>query len=157
MNGLISLMLFYEFYKIMVNKVTFVGFRGAIVPIAPLDPPMTVRHFATKWTTLKFVKPRMSRHFYSESKDPSYVGLTRRPECPREDWRGKSCWLHTRESGPEVRPRTRWRDYIFDFTWPSLGVEPAELSAVAVDHEVFRVLLGLLTPRPSPDEKRVWK
>jgi len=29
-------MLFSEFYKIMVNKVTFVAFRGAIAPIAPL-------------------------------------------------------------------------------------------------------------------------
>jgi len=24
------------------------------------------------------------------------------PECLRKDWRGKSCWLHPRESGPEV-------------------------------------------------------
>jgi len=28
-------MLFSELYNIMVNKVTFVGFGGAIVPIAP--------------------------------------------------------------------------------------------------------------------------
>jgi len=28
-------MLFFELYKIMVNKVTFEGFRGAIAPIAP--------------------------------------------------------------------------------------------------------------------------
>ena len=40
-NGLISRILFSEMYKIMVNKVTFVGFRGAIAPIAhPLDPPI---------------------------------------------------------------------------------------------------------------------
>ena len=38
-NSLISRMFFSELYKIMVNKVTFVGFRGAIAPIAfPLDP-----------------------------------------------------------------------------------------------------------------------
>ena len=34
---MISRMLFFELYKIMVNKVMFVGFRGAIAPIAP--PP----------------------------------------------------------------------------------------------------------------------
>ena len=31
-------MLFSELYKIMVNNVTFIGFRGAIAP--PLDPPL---------------------------------------------------------------------------------------------------------------------
>jgi len=35
--GLISRMLFSELYEIMVNKVTFVGYRGAV---APLDPPL---------------------------------------------------------------------------------------------------------------------
>jgi len=33
-NGFISRMLFFELCKIMVNKVTFVGFRGSIIPIA---------------------------------------------------------------------------------------------------------------------------
>jgi len=37
--GLISRMLFSELYKILVKKVTFVGFRGAIAP--HLDPPWT--------------------------------------------------------------------------------------------------------------------
>jgi len=33
-------MLFSDLYKIMANKVIFVGFRGGeIAPIAPLDPP----------------------------------------------------------------------------------------------------------------------
>jgi len=31
-------MLLSKFYKFMVNKVTFLGFREAISPIAPLDP-----------------------------------------------------------------------------------------------------------------------
>jgi len=36
-------MMFSELFKIMVNKVTFAGFRGAIAPIAspPLDLPLT--------------------------------------------------------------------------------------------------------------------
>jgi len=27
------------------------------------------------------------------------------PECPRKNWRGKSCWLHSRENGPKVNQR----------------------------------------------------
>jgi len=38
--GLSSQTLFDELYKIMVNKVTFLGFMGAIAPISPLDPPL---------------------------------------------------------------------------------------------------------------------
>ena len=34
-------MLFSELYKIMVNEVTFLGFRGAVAPIVhPLDPSL---------------------------------------------------------------------------------------------------------------------
>jgi len=33
-------MLFSELHKIVVNKVTFVCFKGAIAPIDPLDPPL---------------------------------------------------------------------------------------------------------------------
>jgi len=50
----------------------------------------------------------------------------------------------------KVRPRTRWSDYISDLAWFRLGVEPAELSEIAVDPEVFRDLLELLPPRLSP-------
>jgi len=38
--GIVFDMLFSELYKIMVNGVTFVGFRGSIAPIAPLEPPL---------------------------------------------------------------------------------------------------------------------
>jgi len=38
----------------------------------------------------------------SESRGPSYVGSSMCPECPTKDWRGTSCWLSPRESGPEV-------------------------------------------------------
>jgi len=58
---------------------------------------------------------------------------------------------------PRRRPRTRWNDYISDIAWSCLGVEPAELPKLAVDREVFRVLLGLLLPRPYLEEKRAWK
>jgi len=33
-------MLFSELYKIMVNKVTFAGFKGGRSPQSPLDPPL---------------------------------------------------------------------------------------------------------------------
>jgi len=35
------------------------------------------------------------------------------------------------------RPKTRWSDYISDLAWSCLGVEPAELSKVAENGEVF--------------------
>ena len=47
---------------------------------------------------------------------------------------------------PKCRPCTRWRDYISDLAWYRLGVESAELSEIAVDREVFRVLLWMLPP-----------
>jgi len=47
---------------------------------------------------------------------------------------------------PKCRPRTRWRDFITDLAWSSLGMEPAELSEIAVDRQVFQVLLWMLPP-----------
>ena len=118
----------------------------------------SVWHFVTKSTGLKSVKPGMSSHV-SESRDPSYVSSAMYPECPRKEWRTKSFRLQPTPTGkrPKVRPRTRWRDYISGLAWYRLGVERAELSEIAVDREVFRVLLGLLPPRLSPKEKRARK
>jgi len=65
------------------------------------------------------------------------------PEYPTNNCRGKSCWLHPRESGPE------------DGYGPGLsrlGMDPARITCVGVDRGVFRVLLGLLPPRPSPEK-----
>jgi len=53
---------------------------------------------------------------------------------------------------PRVRPWTRWSNYNSVLAWSRLGVEPAELSEIAVDREVFGVLLGLL-PSDSPQRK----
>jgi len=44
----------FRIVKIMVNKVTFVGFRGSIIPIAPSDPPLDARRLffhSSKTTT----------------------------------------------------------------------------------------------------------
>jgi len=74
------------------------------------------------------------------------------PECLGKEWRTKSFGLQSIPTGkqPRGRPRTRWRDYISDLAWSRLGVEPAELPEIAVDREVFRVLLRMLPPRLSP-------
>ena len=58
-------------------------------------------HFATKCAGVKFAKPWISSHF-SEWRDPSLVRSAMCPECPRKDWRDQSCWLHPRDSGPEI-------------------------------------------------------
>jgi len=60
------------------------------------------------------------------------AGLTATPE---------SCWFHPQESGPDVGHGPG-------------GVGPAaELSVTSENREVFRVLLGLLTP--CPEERHV--
>jgi len=41
-----------------------------------------------------------------------------------------------------------------DLAWYRLSVEPAELFEIAVDRDVFRVLLMLLHLSPSPEEKQ---
>jgi len=58
--------------------------------------------FRDKRTAVRFAEPWISNHVSSESRDPSYVGSAMCPECPTKDWRGKSCWLKPRESGPKV-------------------------------------------------------
>jgi len=66
------------------------------------------------------------------------------PECPGKDWLVKTFGLPSKPTGkrPRGRPRDRWHEYISDLAWSRLGVEPVELLEVAVDCEVFRVLLG---------------
>jgi len=48
---------------------------------------------------------------------------------------------------------TSWLDHISDPDWCRLGAELPELSVIAENCEMFRALLGLLTPRPAPEEK----
>ena len=72
----------------------------ALCPLAPVVTPL-VWHFTTECPAVKFPEPWMLNHF-SELTDHSYVGSATCPECPTKDWRGKLCWLNTRESSPEV-------------------------------------------------------
>jgi len=56
--------------------------------------------------------------------------------------------------GPRRRPRPRWSNCISDIAWSRLGVEPAKLDEIAIDREVFQVLLRMLPPQPSLVEKQ---
>jgi len=116
----------------------------------------SVLRFVTKSKGLRSIKPGMSSPF-SESREPMYVSSAMCPQCSRKEWWNKSFGLQSTPTGKwsGFRPRTRWRDYISDLARSRLGVEPAELSEIAVDREVFWVLLELLPPRFSPKEKRV--
>jgi len=38
----------------------------------------------------------------SELANHSYVVSVMSPKCPTKDWRGKFCWLNTRESDPKI-------------------------------------------------------
>jgi len=56
---------------------------------------------------------------------------------------------HTNWKAAQRLTRTRWLGYISDLACSRLDVEAAELSGFADNHEVFRILLGLLPPRHS--------
>jgi len=49
-------------------------------------------------------------------------------------------------------PRTIRSDYISDLAWSCLGVESAELSEIAENRGLFRVLVALLSPK-APQRK----
>ena len=56
-NGLISLMFFPEFYKIMVNNDPFVSFRGGDRPNRPpLDPPLLMGSLSPSLSTGLHIK-----------------------------------------------------------------------------------------------------
>jgi len=46
-----------------------------------------------------------------------------------------------------------WSNCISDLAWSRLGVEQAEPSAIAVDRDVFQVVLWMLPPQLSLEEK----
>jgi len=110
--------------------------------------------FVTKSTGLKSVKPRCQASFSNRE----ILAMLVRP-CVQND-PGKygelspsGYSLYTHGKAALIRPRTKWRDYISDLSWSRLGVEPAELSEIGVDREVFRVILEFCCPRDSPQRK----
>ena len=68
-------------------------------------------------------------------------------------------WLSKQTSYAEVngkrpvgRPRTRWLDYIEDFRWNRLGLNPSEMQSVLVNREMWRLNMELLPMKPSKKE-----
>jgi len=82
----------------------------------------------------------------SESKDPQIWPCGQ--NFPRKICKSCWCWLHPQESGQEVFKGPGGVAASLTLLGPILGVKPAELFEMAVDHEVFWVLLGLL---PAPN------
>ncbi|KAK3507822.1 hypothetical protein QTP70_000885 [Hemibagrus guttatus] len=48
---------------------------------------------------------------------------------------GEVFWACPTGKRPRGRPRTRWRDYVFQLAWECLGVPPEELEEVARERE----------------------
>ncbi|KAK3524925.1 hypothetical protein QTP86_011502 [Hemibagrus guttatus] len=53
---------------------------------------------------------------------------------------GEVFWACPTGKRPRGRPRTRWRDYVFQLAWECLGVPPEELEEVAREREGIHVL-----------------
>jgi len=79
---------------------TLLGLLGAPQWFAALVTPLVWR-FETNCAAAKFTESWMSKHF-SELRERNHVSSARYPECPTEDWWGKSCWLNPRESDPNI-------------------------------------------------------
>jgi len=78
------------------------------------------------------------------------------PDCHMTDWGGTSCAGYTHANTAQRSTKGRWRDYISHWlVLIGLDVEPAGLSEIVENREIFLVLIGLLPPRPCPEEKRV--
>ena len=90
------------------------------------------------------------------SREPSYVRFGHMSGISHERLARQVLLARPTGKRPRGRPKTRWSDYISDLAWSRLGVEPAELPEITVDREVFRILLGLLPPRSSLQEKGAW-
>jgi len=163
----------------MFNRVTFVGFRRAIARIASLDLPLSWILGSDRKNIISGESGRdgifaKNPHLTDTSRQSAQLWNSQRPEyritSPNTELTATSvrpCVYNSRErlarhvllakptgKRPKGLPRPRWSDSITDLARCPLGVEPAELSEIAVDREGFRVLLGLLPSRPCVAEKR---
>jgi len=109
------------------------------LPPLPIATPL-VWYFATKYAAVIIADTWMLNYF-SEVRDHSCVSSAEYLQLPTKDWRGKFCWLKPTGKRPRGHPRPRWNEYISDLAWSCLGVEPAELTEIDVDREVFKVML----------------
>jgi len=70
---------------------------------------------------------------FSEQRDLSYDDSTTSPELAR-----LALLATATGKGSRGRKRIRWCDYLSDFAWPRLGVEPAELLEIAENCELIK-------------------
>jgi len=96
---------------------------------------------------------------FSEWGDPSYVSSSMCPEYSRKEWRTRSFGIQSIAYTHEKAAQSLSKDlvaqlYISDLSWSRLGEKPAELFEIAVDREVFRALLGLLSR--DPPQRKTW-
>ena len=153
------------FSRIFTKSTDFKSFGGVLALHAPTPASYTtdlrakrqrwdfceesmVWYFETKCADVKFAEPWMWKHFPFVLREHRYVGSAMCPECPTKIWRGKVNCLNPRKSGSDVIQGLGGVT-TSDRVWSRLGVEPEALSEIAVDRDVFQVLLGLL-PRDPP-------
>jgi len=74
------------------------------------------------------------------------------PECPTKKWWGKSCWLHPRESDPDVVQGPGGVITSPTLLGSVLVLSQQKYLKLLLAHEISRVLLGLL-PRDPPRGK----
>jgi len=79
-------------------------------------------------------------------------------DCLNRYWWWESCYPNPQDIGPEVDqgPGDTIVPPAF-FGSVINGVEPAEVCKIAVDREIFRILLELLPPLRSPEDKGMRK
>jgi len=70
-------MLFSELYKIMVKKVTFVGFRGATPQSPPLDPPLFITDSRSTSSGLVLVGHKNTKNVLQPSTEEALIGVGR--------------------------------------------------------------------------------
>ena len=110
-----------------------------------------VWYLVTKCVTVKFAKPWMSRHLSTKSRDPSYVRSAICPECPTKTGEASpDGYSHGKAAQSSSKDQVAWLHL-----QPCLV--PSWCGAKRTIWDCCWVLLELLSPRPSPEEKRAWK
>jgi len=116
----------------------------------------TVWHCATKCQLWNLKSP--GRRTTSPNRELSATfPLAMCLKCPRKCWRSKSCWLQPQERYSEIVQQGPGGVTTSPTFLGPVDVETRQLSEIADNREVFRVLLGLLPLCPSPEEKWVRK
>jgi len=112
-----------------------------------------VCHLATKCAFVKSVNHWMSSHFL-ESSDSSYVGSAGCPDCPRKDWRASPAgYIHGKAAQTASNDPVQWLQLWLCLILSWCGSSRTAVYDIAVERELFRVLLGVLPPQLAWEEK----